>query len=287
MDAILLLIGVVGLSVSGWVLRGYFVSTPSASPSKEGETTAVALDTVESDKEKPITYVTSEEHHLVLARIAELEKGGYSLKVKENARIEPTEKARQQKSLTNGLGADQVTKEETKSEGVELSDAWMEIYALQQAYKLERERESEIDYEREQVLFDLSQGYDGQFVENLPTAQMTEEELMNQRLLDNQLEEGQELAVYHERMSQVATLTKEVLITRLDERDRQLREQQEKHQAALLTIISTLIERMPGDVNLKSIVQSSYVAASKEIATDEGEANRVSFQEMFMQHIGK
>lgn len=283
MDTILLVIGVVGLSISGWVLRGYFLNTPSVIPSADKQHRGSVVDRAESGQEKPITYVTSQEHQQVLTRLAELEKGGYSPTIKENGTGQPTDTTEPQASTTTGSTASQ--EKETKADELELSEAWKEIYALQQAYRLEREKESEIDYEREQILFDLSQGYDGRFTESSAPTELSEEDRMNQRLLDNQLEDGEELTLYQERISELATLTKEVLLTRLEEKDNQLREQQERHQAALLTIISTLIERLPGDVNVKSVVQSSYVAASKEISNEEGEANRVSFAEMFHQHV--
>ena len=51
---------------------------------------------------------------------------------------------------------------------------------------------------------------------------------------------------YQERMSQFATLTKEVLVMRLESANAQLKEQQERHQASLLNIIATLIEKDAG-----------------------------------------
>ena len=280
MDTILLVIGVVGLSISGWVLRGYFINTsPTLTPVGEP---AVDDNSVQEEpgEEPPISYVTSEDHQLVLKRLAELEKGGHAPKVDENVNLfQPTGSEPSIPDSASRLETNLGSAEEP-------SDKWKEIFALQEAYKAEREKESDIDYEREQTLFDISQGYDGRFSERPVGERLTEEEDTDQRLLDNQLEEGEDLAAYQERLSQFASLSKEMLIMRLEASDTLLREQQKNHQEALLKIIATLIERMPGDVNLKSIAQSSYVAASSEISNQDGETNRDNFQEMFFKAYG-
>ena len=287
MDTILLVVGVVGLSVSGWYLRGYFLNTPSVLTPSEISTESQS-DQSASSQEVPMNYVTSEEHQGVLARIAELEKNGYSPRVEPDGQpdqpLQPTPVAALQ---PGNLTGEQGLAAGIKSEEPEMSDAWKEIYALQQAYRLEREKENDIDYEREQTLFDMSQGYDGKRPSQAIESDFQEEDELGQRLQDNLLEDGEELDVYQERMNTFATLTKEMLIMRLDAADRQLREQQEKHQATLLNIIASLIERMPGDVNLKNVVQSSFVAASSEISNEEGETNRNLFQEMFFQNVGR
>ncbi|MFD2935414.1 hypothetical protein [Spirosoma flavum] len=286
MDTILLVVGVVGLSVSGWYLRGYFLNTPSVLTPSEISTESQS-DQSASSQEVPMNYVTSEEHQGVLARIAELEKNGYSPKVEPDGQPnQPLQTTSVAAPQPGNLPGEQGLVAGTKSEEPEMSDAWKEIYALQQAYRLEREKENDIDYEREQTLFDMSQGYDGKRPSQATESDFQEEDHLDQRLQDNQLEDGEELDVYQERMNTFATLTKEMLIMRLDAADRQLREQQEKHQATLLNIIASLIERMPGDVNLKNVVQSSFVAASSEISNEEGEPNRNLFQEMFFQNVG-
>ncbi|CCH57592.1 hypothetical protein BN8_p06785 (plasmid) [Fibrisoma limi BUZ 3] len=279
MDTILLIIGIIGFSISVWVLRGYLINTPSALTKKDqidkGEPEQTSNNAAE-----PVTYVTLEEHQKVLARLAELERGSESAS-KPILQTDPA-------MSTPGAGRiGEKDKNDISSAEPEVSEAWQKIFALQEAYRRERERERETDYEREQSLFDLSEGFDGQFSPNTNQLPLPEEERMNQRLLDNQLEDGEALDVYQARMNQFAQLTKEVLVTRLDVFDKQLREQQERHQAMLLTIIRSLIDKTPGDANLKSVVQSSYVAASKEISNEDSEPNRISFAEMFSQHVGK
>ena len=287
MDTILLIIGIVGFCICGWGLKGYLQNTPSASPSSDESASKLENETSEVTQESTTTYVTLEEHKLVLKRLAELEKGDYTPKAEDKATV-------QNPSLEN-LPSSQAIISTSEKDAVEPtskdeplnSEQWKEIFALQEAYRKQREIEKEIDYEREQTLFDLSQGYDGKFTGVSTRSYLSEEQLTDQRLLDNQYEEGEELGEYHKRVNQFASMTKEMLIMRLDASDRQLREQQEKHQAMLLTIISTLIERLPNDVNLKSVAQSSYVAASTEISNEEGEPNRNLFKEMFFEHLRK
>jgi hypothetical protein len=92
-------------------------------------------------------------------------------------------------------------------------DRWKEFFSLQEAYKQEWDRELAIDYEREQTLFDIAQGYTGQMY-----GLETEDEL-DQKLQDNRFEEGENLESYQERMKQFASLTKEMLIMRLASAD--------------------------------------------------------------------
>ena len=224
-------------------------------------------------------YVSAYEHQQILRRLEQLEKAGLGQSPVSNGSDSSVNDPVNSPASEDKTRDDELKKTVTDSEQ-ETSVAWQEIFALQEAVKRERDKERDIDYEREEALFDLSQGYDGQ-------SAATEEEQLNQRLEDNQLEPGEDLNDYQTRMSEFATLTKEMLLMRLEAADTQLKQQQEQHQAMLLGIIASLIEKMPGDVNLKNIAQSSFVAASTEISNEAGEANRVNFQKMFFNSFGK
>lgn len=282
MDTILLIIGVVGLSISGWVLRGYFL--PPTHPTQHPTTQEAGSGLNQNDSEKPVTsYISSAEHKLVLQRLELLEKAG------------PTPKVVQSDNLTNGprVAPDSDDVQETdESSGSGLpkgvnatkDDVWKELSALQQAYEAQREKERDTDYGREEALFDLSESHNGISPNQLTGQATSNEDELDQRLLDNQLDEGEEFNLYHQRMNHLATLSKEMLVMRLEAADTQLREQQEKHQAHLLSIIASLIEKAPSDVNLKHVAQSSFVAASREISNEDGQTNRENFQAMFLQN---
>ncbi|WP_338877304.1 hypothetical protein WBJ53_32995 (plasmid) [Spirosoma sp. SC4-14] len=281
MDAILLFTGLIGLCISGWALKGYLQNTPALlSPTKK----SVCEDEPsrgEPKEGKPTQYVTTEDYQLVLNRLSELERESYSPGMEEDANSQKATASGKQLIQTNvcldteaGISEEAIDREATNS------DKWKEIFALQETYRIEREKEKEIDFEREQALFDVSQSYD----DLLPEEFMEKE--IDQRLIDNQLEEGEKLETYQDRMNQFATLTKEMLILRLEAANTQLKEQHERHQATLLSIIASLIDRLPGDVNLKSVAQASMVAASAEMSNDETETNRKIFQEMFYKNFG-
>lgn len=342
MDTLILMIAVIGLSVSGWFLRGYFIDTPSGSvpvaEAKENDSGRVIPDSappvgteigvVDSTTETETLDVNREAQQRRLTRLHELVKQGYVFKfeppgpprtdtqAETNGAVpnpdEPfpdnnagqttsvsqqsapsTEKPQPQPDGANAAGA------AVEAAGVLLANAdpWNEIYALQQAYKQEREQETEVDYEREQALFDLSQGSDSRPLVKLtpgdPDAVRVEEETqpretVDRQLDDNRLEAGESLAGYHQRMNQFASLTKEMLMIRLDAANEQLRQQQEKYQASLLSIIASLIERTPADFNLQRIAQASLKMASAEQPFDEEQApNPTLFQEMFHQFAGR
>ncbi len=284
MDTILLVIGVVGLSISGWVLRGYFLPPTYPMQQLPAQEAGSSLNREDSEAEPATNYISSEEHQLVLQRLDQLERVGLAPKVTQNG------------SLTNGhrTGADpddvQVTDELSTSDlprdlNAAKDDVWEELLALRQAYEVQREKERDTDYGREETLFDLSESHNGISPNQLTDQGTSDEDELNQRLLDNQLEEGEELNQYHQRMNYFATLSKDMLVMRLEVAETRLREQQEKHQAYLLSIIASLIEKVPSDINLKHVAQTSFVAASKEISDEDGQTNRENFQAMFYQNI--
>jgi hypothetical protein len=276
MDTILLFIGVVGLSVSGWVLIGYFLNVPPT-PQPESEDSQHS----ESEQEEANQYVTKKAHQSVLNRLAELERGPQTPKVSENGTLpkstgtEPSPTVVSTEDHSNSLTESAETEESANSQ------KWHEIFVLQEALKAEQPKDKDVDFECEQVLFDLSQGYDNQ-----PSNSHSELEL-NERFIENALEEGEPLTEYQQHMEKLASLTKEMLITRLEVTDRQLREQQERHQAALLSIITSLIGRIPGDINVKNVVESSFLADSEVIASQSTETNRNLFQEMFFKSFSQ
>lgn len=279
MDTILLVIGVVGLSISGWFLRGYLMDTPSTQHPQPPES---ALESTSEPNGAGIdvpktSYVSSEEHQQVIQRLEQLERAGLTSTVAQNGSLPkttqpgPAQPAGPNTEAESPAGEDDVN-----------ARKWLEIAQLQQAYQKEREKEKDIDYEREESLFDLTQSHNGRVLGGVGE----EEEEVNQRLLDNQLEDGEDMDEYRHRMNQFAQLSKEMLVMRLEAAETRLREQQEKHQEYLLNIIASLIAKVPSDVNLKSVVQSSFVAASTEISDEDGEENRVNFQKMFYQNFG-
>ncbi|WP_018620807.1 hypothetical protein [Spirosoma luteum] len=285
MDVLILLIGVVGLSISGWVLRGYFVNVPPTSQQKPAPESEPDQDESQADLPKA-SYVSSEEHQQVLKRLEQLEKTGLTSKVEQDSvgphdTISSTKDSRGGVNPETELAATDTTAEDANSE------KWKQIVALQEAYQRERQKERDIDYEREQTLFDVSQGPSGRIGDWTNEDVLGDENETEQRMLDNQYQIGEDLESYQKRMSQFATLSKEVLIMRLESANTQLKEQQERHQASLLNIIATLIEKGPGDVNLKSIAQSSYATASSEITDDDGETNMENFQKMFHESFGR
>ena len=282
MDTILLIIGVVGLSISGWVLRGYFL--PPIHPTQHPPAQEAGSSLNQDDSEEPVTsYISSEEHKLVIQRLELLEKAGLAPKVVQNGN--QTNDAR----ITPDLDDVQETDESSRSGlpkdvNATKDDVWEELSALRLAYAAQREKERDTDYGREETLFDLSESYNGISPDQLTGKVTSDEDELNQQLQDNLLEEGEELNLYHQRMNHLATLSKEMLVMRLEAADTQLREQQEKHQAYLLSIIASLLEKVPSDVNLKHVAQSSFVAASKEISNEDGQTNRENFQAMFLQN---
>lgn len=284
-NTILLVISVAGLSVSGWYLRGIVLNTPPPpakvrKPYPVVESSEEDLVEQESRDVHPISYVTSDEHQLVLDRIAELERGGSNPKV-EGTSSPDVATSSEAKPLPSGDSpeAEPLRENEDGTKDGLSVDNWKEIFRLQEEYRVQLENEKDTDYLREQVLFDLSQSLDGQ------SPGLSQEERADQLLLDNQLEEGESLEVYQERMGKFASLTKEVLIMRLEESDAKLKEQYEKHQQNLLEIIASLIKQIPGDVNLKAVAQASFVDASSEISNLEGEGNRNIFQSMFQKNF--
>lgn len=282
MDTILLVIGVIGLSISGWVLRGYFLNGSSRLTSSESaETDFESEEEDELSASESPSYVLSEEHQQVLLRLEQLEKMGVAPGVEQNGSL--THESAPAETVV--MQTADLEKESTSQQSPALdSERWQEIFGLQDAYRQQREKEQDIDYEREQALFDLTQGFDG--IRPLLAQENDEEENTEQRFLDNRLEEGIPLDEYQERMSRFASLSREMLVMRLEAADIQLREQQETHQKSLLSIIASLIEKMPGDVNLKSVAQASFVAASTEISNVDGAANRENFQQMFFEQFG-
>lgn len=289
MDTLILIIGVVGLSISGWVLRGYFVNVSPTSPSGQKPTLESETDQTKPVADLPTTnYVSLEDHQQVLQRLEELEKAGLPPKIDQNGSIHSNtvpilapEADRGEADTELAINDNVINEEDLNSE------KWKEIIALQEAYQKERLKEKEINYEQEQTLFDISQGYDGSMLDLATDSVTFGDEENEQRLLDNQYEIGEELDAYQERMSQFATLTKEMLIMRLESADALLREQQEKYQASLLNIIASLIEKVPGDINLKNIAQSSLDATSTDLANADGETNRENFQKMFYKSFGQ
>lgn len=284
MDTILLVIGVVGLSISGWVLRGYFLLPTYPMQRHPAHEAGSSLNQDDSEAEPVTNYISSEEHQLVLQRLERLERAGLAPKVTQNGSLtngsqtapDPDDVQETDKLTTSGLPRDlNATKD----------DVWEELFALRQAYEVQREKERDTDYSREETLFDLSESHNGISPDQLTGQVTSDEDELNQRLLDNQLEEGEDINQYHHRMNYFATLSKEMLVMRLEAAETQLREQQEKHQAYLLSIIASLIEKVPSDINLKHVAQSSFVAASKEISNEDGETNRENFQAMFYQNI--
>lgn len=284
MDTILLVIGVVGLSISGWVLRGYFLPPTYPMQQLPAQEAGSSLNREDLEAEPETNYISSEEHQLVLQRLDQLERVGLAPKVTQNGSLtnssqrapDPDDGQETDKLTTSGLPRDlNATKD----------DVWEELFALRQAYEVQREKERDTDYGREETLFDLSESHNGISPNQLTDQGTSDEDELNQRLLDNQLEEGEELNQYHQRMNYFATLSKDMLVMRLEVAETRLREQQEKHQAYLLSIIASLIEKVPSDINLKHVAQSSFVAASKEISDEDGQTNRENFQAMFYQNI--
>lgn len=285
MDTILLVIGVVGLSISGWFLRGYWINNFSnPHPQPVDSTLESGSDPNEAGGDVLKTgYVSSEEHQQVIERLEQLERAGLTPKVAQSGNLTET--------IQPGPEAKQSSGPTTEAENKAGEDdanvrKWLEIAQLQEAYQKEREKEKDIDYEREGNLFDLTQSYDGRVPGGKAGGIGEDEDEVNQRLLDNQFEEGEDMNEYRQRMNQFAQLSKEMLVMRLEAAETRLREQQEKHQAYLLDIIGSLIAKVPSDVNLKSVVQSSFVAASTEITDEDGEENRLNFQKMFYQNVG-
>ncbi|MVM42219.1 hypothetical protein GO730_38600 [Spirosoma sp. HMF3257] len=267
MDTILLIIGVLGLSISGWVLRGYFLEMPKSSQPESN----IGQD-FESEQEESNQYVTKETHQHVLNRLAELEHSIQNTKVSETGTLPKSTGTEQ---TPTPIKVENQTETSQPEESLH-SQKWQEIYALQEAFKAEREKEKSIDYEREQMLFDISQGY----------ASNQSEVAIDQQLIENTLEEGEVLDDYQKRIQKLASLTNEMLTTRLEVADRQLREQGDQYQATLLAIIKSLINRIPGDSNVKSLIETRFEAESEATAGQENGPNKSIFHEMFYKNIG-
>lgn len=300
MDTILLIIGVVGLSSCGWVLRGYFINTLAA----PYPLSKFSVDS-EPDQEEPVddplitNYVSTQEHQLVLKRLDELERAGLTPKVEQNGNLPNKTSAIPAYDSDSGqMTSKSVESNSTVGEEDDREQKWKEIAALQEAYQKEREKERDIDYGREEDLFDLTQSYDGRSPGKYRTAKQPAvvaagtipleaiDEEMDQRLLENRLEEGEDMDQYRQRLDQFATLSREILVMRLAAADTQLREVQETHQRQLLSLITAIIEKVPADVNLKSLVQSSFVSASTEISNEDGEPSRINLQNEFYKAWG-
>ena len=278
-DTILLIIGVIGLSISGWVLRGYFLPSSAQLPHRsDADDEEPSNEPIDASESEPAGYVSFREHEEVLKRIELLEKTQQTSKTEPGGE-QPTLPAPDNSASNDSPDQTGSSEPENPSE----AETWKEIYALQQAYRLQREKEKDVDYSREESLFDLSQGYNGRS----PDRPLDEDEETEQRMQDNQLETGEEVDAYQQRISHFSSLSREMLVMRLEAADAQLLEQQTRHQASLLAIITSLIEKMPGDVNLKSIAQASFVAASAEISDEDGAENRANFQRMFNQSFGR
>ena len=97
MDVLILLIGVVGLSLSGWILRGYFIHVPPIPEQKP----APGQD--ESQADLPTAdYVSAKEHQQVLQRLEQLEKTELASNVEKNS-VEANDTLSLTKSSREGL----------------------------------------------------------------------------------------------------------------------------------------------------------------------------------------
>lgn len=283
METAILMVGVVGLTVSGWFLRGYLIDNPSAiqpTPLRvAGEKIEVGGPEILADGPTS-SSISSEEVLEIRQRLTTLEKLGYAPKVEpapvvDTALSQPTEAV----SVAESVPVETVTAPEVDSQ-VD-SPRWEEIADLQRRYLEARAKEEHIDYQWEETSlnFDLNQSYNGRAPGTLSDEE--QDQAIDQRLEDNLLEEGERVEDYQKRLDEFASLTKEILTTRLDKYNQELREQQEQHLSEMKALIASMLKQAPTDGNWKRVAESSFVAASAEISDVDGEPVRTNFQEFF------